>query len=167
MRRPVVAFLLALLAAIVVGALLGVLWWRLAPLDPLFVAGGKAYPQTFQPRDYITDEVVAAILCTLAGLVAGVAAVWITRPRRLLALWSSLAMGCLGAVALWLVGTRLGAVDMSAVLAQAADGDTFEAPLRLRMPGILVLWPLASAAVIFVVALYEWWRGRDALPPDD
>lgn len=159
--------LLALLAAALVGALLGVLWWRLAPTDPLFVAGGKAYPQTWQPRDYITDEVIAALLCTVAGLVVGVAAVWITRPRRLLALWSSVAMGCLGALALWLVGTRLGAVDVPALVAQSADGAKFAAPLRLRMPGVLVLWPLASVTVVFIVALYEWWRGKDASLPSE
>jgi hypothetical protein len=29
------------------------------------------------------------------------------------------------------------------------------------MPGVLVLWPLASVMVVFVVALADWWRGRD------
>lgn len=152
-------------ATLVLGALLGFLWATIAPADPLFVAGGKAYPQAFQPRDYIHDDGIAAVLCTAAGLLVGSAIVVTLRRARgrestLLALAVSVVLGAIGACAFWWVGTKAGYVDVAGLLSQSQDGDTFLAPVRLRMPGVLVLWPAASALVVFFVSLSDWWAQR-------
>lgn len=55
---------------------------------------------------------------------------------------------------------QLSAFDFDALVAASSEGDVITAPLRLRMPGVLVLWPLMSVAVVFIAALSDWLRGR-------
>lgn len=165
--RRIAASLVALLGALGLGALLGWLWAALAPRVTLVVAAdGRGYPEGYQPEGYMTDDGIAALLCLGAGIVVGLAAVWAARRVAarelglLIALASVLLLGAVGAVALWQTGEWLGGFDLDAVLAVSDEGATIVAPLRLRMPGVLVLWPLASVVVVFLAALGDWWRGR-------
>ena len=166
MRRLLAAFV-ALVGALAFGALLGWLWEALAPRVSLVIAGdGLPYPEGYQPEGYMTDDGIAALLCIGAGLVIGLGAVWVCRrsfpPERSLiaALVSVLVLGAAGSIALWWTGEQLGAFDFDALVAASAEGDVITAPLRLRMPGVLVLWPLMSVAVVFIAALGDWLRGR-------
>lgn len=165
--RRLLAALVAVLAAGALGVLLGWLWESLAPRVALVIAGdGQPYPEGYQPEGYMTDDGIAALLCIGAGLVVGVLAVWACRravsPDRALvvALVSVLVLGAVGSIALWRTGEMLGAFDFDALVASSAPGDVITAPLRLRMPGVLVLWPLASVIVVFLAALADWLRGR-------
>jgi hypothetical protein len=72
-----------------------------------------------------------------------------------------LVLGVAGAVALWWTGETVGGFDFDALVASSAEGTSLTAPLQLRMPGVLVLWPLASVVVVFIAALADWWRGRE------
>lgn len=171
----------AALSSAALGVLLGLLWVRLAPRVELFVSAGKGYPQGFQPEGYMTADGVAALLCTAAGLVAGAAIAVVVRRRAdvadprwaYVALGLGVVLGLIGAASLWLTGALLGSTDYEGQLASAVDGDTLVAPLRLRIPGVLLLWPIASVTVIFVVALVDWGRhvlrsrrrAADAAPP--
>jgi hypothetical protein len=166
MRRAL-ALLVAVVGVAAWGALLGVIWEAWAPRVTLVIAGdGNPYPQGYQPEGYMADDGIAALLCLGAGIIVGLAAVWIARravaPLHALmaALGASVILGVVGAVAMMWAGERLGYVDLDAVVAASAVGDTITAPLRLRMPGVLVLWPLASVLVVFIAALGDWWRGR-------
>ena len=168
MRRAT-AGVVAILGAVGLGALLGVAWESLAPRVVLVVAGdGNAYPEGYQPEGYMTDDGIAALLCVAAGLVLGMVAVWVARRTMardhalLGALGGVLVLGTLGAAAMWWTGERLGGFDLAAVVAESAEGSSITAPLSLRMPGVLVLWPLASVVVVFLAALADWWRGRPA-----
>lgn len=170
-RRAWLAFVVAAVSCLAVGALLGVLWARWAPRVDLLVAGdGKAYPQGYQPEGYMAADGVAALLCVIAGIVVGVLAVIVLRRRTPedadhAARWATLIvipLGLLGAAALWFVGTRLGDFDLSLVVSGSQQGAELAAPLRLRMPGVLVLWPAASVLVVFVVAVADWIGGRRA-----
>ncbi len=165
--RRLLAAVIAVLAAGALGALLGWLWESLAPRVSLVIAGdGLPYPEGYQPEGYMTDDGIAALLCIAAGLVVGILAVWACRkvvaPDRamVVALVSVLVLGTIGAIALWRTGEMLGGFDFDALIASSAQGDVITAPLRLRMPGVLVLWPLASVIVVFLAALSDWWRGR-------
>ncbi|MGI9196324.1 MAG: hypothetical protein ACR2KE_02570 [Candidatus Nanopelagicales bacterium] len=167
-RRAWAALAIALVSCLALGAILGVMWERLAPRVELFVAAdGKAYPQTFQPEGYMTDDGIAAALCLVGGLIVGVLTVVVLRRVRSdrdhalrASLLVAVPLGVVGAAAMWFVGTRLGGFDLAQALAQYSDGDTLSAPLRLRMPGVLVLWPAMSALVVFAVALGAWVRDR-------
>lgn len=165
--RRLAASLVAVLGAIGLGALLGLAWEALAPRVSLIVASdGKPYPEGYQPEGYMTDDGIAALLCLAAGLVVGIAAVWVSRRvasrdhALLVALASVLVLGTAGALALWWTGQNVGAFDFDALVASSPEGTTLTAPLTLRMPGVLVLWPMASVVVVFLAALGDWWRGR-------
>ena len=160
---------IAVVGCAALGALLGLLWVRLAPRVELFVSGGKGYPHGFQPEGYMTADGLAALLCAGAGVVVGIAVTLVVRRRvdaedprwAYFALALGVLLGVVGAGSLWLTGVLLGTTDYEAQLAAAVDGDTLVAPLRLRIPGVLLLWPIASVSVTFVVALFDW--GRHAL----
>ena len=165
--RRLLACLVALVAAVSLGALLGLIWEALAPRVSLVVASdGRPYPEGYQPEGYMTDDGIAALLCLAAGLVTGIAAVWVSRriaarDRALpLALVSVLVLGAMGALALRWTGENVGGFDLDALVASSAEGATITAPLTLRMSGVLVLWPLASVVVVFCVAIGDWWRDR-------
>ena len=165
--RRLVASLVAIVGAIGLGALLGVVWEALAPRVSLVVASdGRPYPEGYQPEGYMTDDGIAALLCLAAGLVMGIVAVWAARRiasrdhALLVALVSVLVLGAVGVVALWWTGEALGSFDFDAVVAASAEGDVITAPLQLRMPGVLVLWPLAGVLVVFLAAVSDWWRDR-------
>ena len=167
--RRFLAALVALVAVLGLGALLGLLWESLAPRVSLVVASdGKAYPEGYQPEGYMTDDGIAALLCVAAGLIVGLAAVWVARRiasrdhSLLVALASVLVLGAAGALALWWTGVAVGAFDFDALLASSPEGTTLTAPLELRMPGVLVLWPLASVLIVFLAAVGDWWRGRES-----
>jgi len=167
--RRLLAALVAVLAAAALGALLGWWWESLAPRVALVIAGdGLPYPEGYQPEGYMTDDGIAALLCLAAGLVVGVLAVWACRrvvaPDHALAvaLVSVLVLGAVGSIVLWRTGEMHGAFDFDALVAASTPGDVITAPLRLRMPGVLVLWPLASVLVVFLSALSDWLRGRAA-----
>lgn len=165
--RRLAASLVAVLGAIALGALLGLAWEALAPRVTLVVASdGKPYPEGYQPEGYMTDDGIAALLCLVAGLILGVAAVWVSRRitsrdhALLVALVSVLVLGAVGALALWWTGEAVGAFDFDALVASSPEGTSLTAPLTLRMPGVLVLWPMAAVLVVFLAALGDWWRGR-------
>lgn len=165
--RRFVACLVALVAAVSLGALLGLIWEALAPRVSLVVASdGRPYPEGYQPEGYMTDDGIAALLCLVAGLVTGIAAVWVSRriaarDRAVpLALVSVLVLGAVGALALRWTGETVGGFDFDALVASSAEGATITAPLTLRMSGVLVLWPLASVIVVFCAAIGDWWRDR-------
>ena len=153
------------IAAAVGGMLGGVAWWALSPTVVLNVIGGNTYPDGFQPRGYIDADGIAALLCIAGGVATAVLAMLLVRRYRgsavdLPALWISVLAGAVGAVALWLVGSRLGAVDLAVLIAQAGEGGQVRAPLRLRMPGVLLLWPMAAALVFAVAAVITAIAGR-------
>ncbi|MGA0979066.1 MAG: hypothetical protein ACO3UX_03860, partial [Candidatus Nanopelagicales bacterium] len=78
--RRLLAAVVALIAVVALGAVLGWLWESLAPRVSLFVASdGKPYPEGYQPEGYMTDDGIAALLCLAAGLIIGLAAVWVCR----------------------------------------------------------------------------------------
>ena len=165
--RRLAASLVAILGAVGLGALLGLVWEALAPRVSLIVASdGKPYPEGYQPEGYMTDDGIAALLCLAAGLVMGIAAVWVSRRiasrdhALLVALVSVLVLGAAGALALWWTGETVGSFDFDALLASSPEGTALTAPLTLRMPGVLVLWPMAGVLVVFLAALGDWWRGR-------
>ena len=58
---------------------------------------------------------------------------------------------------MWLVGSRLGSVDIAGLSATIEDKVVVEAPLVLTMPAILLVWPATAALVVTVVAFADWW----------
>jgi hypothetical protein len=152
------------------GVALGLAWWWLAPgvlLDVYADGDGFiSFPAEYQPRGYITDDAIAAIASLVGGALTVIVAMILSARRMhrvgLAALAWSIGAGVVGAVLLWWVGTTLGAVDLQAAMAEVGEGGQVEAGLTLRMPGVLLLWPLGSAMVFCGYAVLDWIiRGRE------
>jgi len=153
--------------AVGVGAAGGVLWWWSAPRVVLQVINGQAFPVGYQPGGFIADDGIAAVLCVCGGLVIGVLALVVQRiPTKeysratLGALTVAVIASFVGAVVLWFIGTSLGRVDVAEQIAIVGEGGEFDSALRLRMPGVLLLWPLFAALVVAVVAVSDWIADR-------
>ena len=126
------------------GVVLGILWWLAAP-GGAFYGDGKDY------AIWLARDLVLGGLCVLAGLTAAVLLVRAAARRgggadataRLLAV---VAGGLLGSVLAWRMGVFA--------------GDLFRTPpdnmpnpsmvFSLRSPTVLLLWPLATAAAVFL-----------------
>lgn len=170
--RAIVSCIVAVVGAAGLGALLGLLWEAWAPRVELVVASdGRAYPSGFQPEGYATDDGIAALLCIAAGLLVGIVVLWaasraVPRERALVvSLIVVVILGTIGALTLWWVGQQRGSFDLATAVAGSGEGDVIMAPLRLRMPGVLVLWPAASVLVLFLAALADWLRDRRPTSP--
>jgi hypothetical protein len=151
--------LLTVAGCLVAGAALGVLWWRLAPRVPLEVVGEVAVPDEYQPGGFVAADGVFAVLAGVAGLVVAWLLLWRgVRPLRVLA--AGVVGGLAGSLVMWAVATRLGQVDVAAAIAAAADGAVFDGPLRLRLPGLLLLWPIATASLVTATTFVDWWVER-------
>lgn len=149
------------------GAIFGVVWWWSAPRVVLQVTNGMAYPTDFQPGGFIADDGIAAVLCSLVGLVLGVLTLAVRRVptpdysrATVAALVTAIAVSLVAALLLWFTGTSLGSVDVAEQIAAVGDGGDFESALQLRMTGVLLLAPLTAALVIAVVAVSDWIAGR-------
>lgn len=141
------------------GAALGVLWWRLAPRVPLVVRPGDSFPQEYQPDGYIGADISFAILAAIAGVVVTIGLITMRREHLLSALGAALLASALGSAAMWFVGGRLGSVDIEGLSATTTEDLVVDAPLQVHMPAVLMVWSIAAAAVVTVVALADWWAG--------
>ncbi|MFE9018226.1 AAA family ATPase [Streptomyces sp. NPDC007808] len=134
------------------GALLGVLWWWLAPSVPLVGdVVGKSWVVYFKETEgeqAIGVDGTFTLLALAFGLVSAVA-VFLWRRRGGVPLVVALAVGgFLGSLLAWRVGVWLG--PTGDVIAHAKDvgrGVTFSAPLKLGAKGAWLAWPLAALMV--------------------
>ncbi|WP_344601090.1 AAA family ATPase [Streptomyces glaucus] len=139
-------------AVALTGALLGVLWWRLAPSVPLVgdVTGRSwvVYLKDTEGEQAVGVDGTFTLLALAFGLVSAVA-VFLLRRRGGVPLVVALGVGgLLGSLLAWRVGVWLGpAQDVIAHAKAVGKGVTFPAPLRLGAKGALLAWPLAALVV--------------------
>jgi hypothetical protein len=157
LRRTTSVITAGLVMGAVAGVALGVMWWKLAPRVPVVVRPDVVFPAAYQPDGYIGADVAFAVLALVAGLVVTIGLVTMRREHLLSVLVAGLLAGSLGSVLMWFVGTRLGSVDIEGLSATIEDKVVVDAPLNLTMPGILMLWAVAAALVVTVVAFADWW----------
>lgn len=153
-RKAGIVLVTGLIAALVLGAALGVLWWKLAPRVAVLVRSGQAWPAEYQPAEYLTSDLTFALLAALAGIGLTIGLVRMRREHLVSALASSVLAGLVGSAAMWFVGTRLGHVDIAGLT--ATEDQVIDAPLVLHMPALFLMWPIAAALVITVMAAGDW-----------
>ncbi|MEY9990642.1 hypothetical protein ABIE67_002674 [Streptomyces sp. V4I8] len=136
----------------VFGALLGVLWWRLAPSVPLVGdvvdKSWVVYFKDSEGEQAVGVDGTFTLLALAFGLVSAVA-VFLWRRRGGVPLVVALAVGgFLGALLAWRVGVWLGPTeDVIGHAKEAGKGVTFSAPLKLGAKGALLAWPLGALVV--------------------
>ena len=149
------------------GALLGVLWWWLAPSVPLVGdvvdKNWVVYFKDTEGEQAVGVDGTFTLLALAFGLVSAVA-VFLIRRRGGVPLVVALAVGgFLGSLLAWRVGVWLGPTED--VIAHAKDvgkGVAFSAPLKLGAKGVWLVWPLA--ALVVHLGLMALFGPRDADP---
>ncbi|NJC22098.1 hypothetical protein BJ994_001174 [Arthrobacter pigmenti] len=126
-------------ATTILGPLLGVLWWVASPGGALY--GDRAFAETWLARDLVLGGL---------ELTAGVVVGWLLTNRvDLPGAWqrvfAAVAGGLLGSVLAVVVGQWLGS------LFDGPAGEEF--PFVLRSLGVALIWPAATALVVFIASL--------------
>ncbi|MEV8125575.1 AAA family ATPase [Streptomyces sp. NPDC085944] len=149
------------------GALLGVLWWKLAPSVPLVgdVVGDSwvVYLKDSEGEQAIGVDGTFTLLALAFGAVSAVV-VFLLRRRGGVPLVVALGVGgLLGSLLAWRLGVWLGpAQDVIAHAKDVGKGVTFSAPLKLGAKGALLAWPFA--ALVVHLGLTGLFGPRDAEP---
>ncbi|MFG2677949.1 AAA family ATPase [Streptomyces sp. NPDC048392] len=134
------------------GALLGVLWWKLAPSVPL--VGGLVddswvvYLKDSEGEQAIGVDGTFTLLALAFGALSAVV-VFLLRRRGGVPLVVALGVGgLLGSLLAWRLGVWLGpAQDVIAHAKEVGKGVTFPAPLKLGAKGALLAWPFGALVV--------------------
>ncbi len=142
----------AVLAIALSGALLGVLWWKLAPTVPLVgdVIDERwvVFLKESEGEQAIGVDGTFTLLALAFGALSGLVA-FLLRRRGGVPLVVALGVGgLLGSLLAWRVGVWLGpAQDVIAHAKDVGKGVTFDAPLKLGAKGALLAWSLAALVV--------------------
>ncbi len=152
-RRKASAVIVAgLIFGVVIGLALGVIWWRLAPRVQIGVESGQLID--FQPTGFLASDVTFAFLAILAGILVTIGLATMRREHLVSVLIAGVLSGVVGSLAMWWVGHSLGGVEIDG-LAGTQD-QVIDGPLVVHMPAVLLMWPIAAAGVVTVLALGDW-----------
>jgi hypothetical protein len=155
-RRASAVILAGLIVGLISGLALGVVWWRLAPRVPVVIQPGVSYPQGYQPEGYLAADAAFGVLALIAGIAITIGLANMRREHLASVLVAGLLSGVVGTAAMWFVGTRLGSVDIVGLSATTTTDVVVDAPLRVAMPGMFLMWPLGAAFIVTVLALGDW-----------
>ncbi|MFJ9538038.1 AAA family ATPase [Streptomyces sp. NPDC101225] len=134
------------------GALLGVLWWWLAPHVPLVAdvvdKNWVVYLSDSEGEQAIGVDGTFTLLALGFGVLSALA-VFLLRRRGGVPLVVALGIGgLLGSLLAWKVGVWLGPTqDVIAHARAVGKGVVFSAPLKMGAKGALLAWPLAALVV--------------------
>ena len=144
------------IVGLISGAALGVVWSALAPRVPLVIAPESASPQGFQPEEYLASDIAFGILGLVAGVAVTIGLAYMRREHLLSVLIAALLASGLGTAAMWFVGTRLGSVDIEGLQATTTGEIIVDAPLTVSLPAVYLMWSVAAAIIVTVLALSDW-----------
>lgn len=148
------------LGCLVLGALMGVLWSRLAPTAPLTLTDAGAVLDETASGSLIADDGWFAVLGVGLGLVTAVLG-WLRWRRSVLAVGTGLLSGSLlGGLLAWLVGGWLGPAPLHAQAATAQVGAVLHMPLTIRATAVLLVWPITGLITLFALV-----AGAEEEPP--
>ncbi|MFF3486239.1 AAA family ATPase [Streptomyces sp. NPDC002701] len=148
------------------GALLGFLWWWLAPHVPLVSDSTTVYLKDTEGEQAVAVDGTFTLLALAFGLVSALA-VFLLRRRGGIALVVALTVGgLLGSLLAWRLGIWLGpSQDVVGRAKEAGVGVTFDAPLELGAKGALLAWSVS--ALLAHLGLTALFAPRDPDPFPD
>lgn len=162
-RKASAVIVAGLIVGLLSGAALGVMWWQLAPSVPLIIRPETgAYPEGYQPEGYLASDVTFALLAAVAGVAITIGLAYMRRDGLGSVLVAGLLASAVGTTAMWFVGTRLGSVDIEGLVATTREDLVVDAPLAVSMPAMYLVWAIAAALVVTVLALSDWIGERIA-----
>ena len=154
-RKASAVIVAGLIFGLVVGLALGVIWWRLAPRVQVGAESGQFVD--FQPSAFLASDVAFAFLAILAGILVTIGLATMRREHLLSVLIAAVLSGLMGSLAMWWVGHSLGGVEIEGLA--GTKHQVMDVPLVLHMPALILLWPIAAAGVVTVLALGDWLSG--------
>ena len=155
-RKASAVLLAGGVVGLVSGAALGVVWWALAPRVPVVVRPGVSFPEGYQPEGYLASDIAFGALALVAGVAVTIGLAYMRREHLLSVLIAALLASAVGTAAMWFVGTRLGSVDIDGLVATTTEDLVVDAPLEVSMPVMFLIWAIASAVVVTILALSDW-----------
>jgi hypothetical protein len=134
-----------------VGALTGVVWWRVVDLPGYLVnPDGGASTTERGLAGFIAGDAWFALLGVVAGILLGVVG-WLKLQGVGWPLVLAVAVAALAAgLVCWLVGFKLGPGDFAQRLASARPGDLVPIELTLRAKASLIAWPFAATIPVLL-----------------
>jgi len=151
-RRDLGAAMIVLLASLPLGALMGLVWERVAPKAHWMVQGGGAVLSEVEQSDFVAADGWFAVLGAAAGLLCGTIAFVLFRGRTRALPIGLAAGGILASLVAWRLGQALGPGPIDSHRG-APDGSTFDGPLDLRADGVLLSWPIAALLAVLVLTV--------------
>ncbi|WP_017587273.1 hypothetical protein [Nocardiopsis ganjiahuensis] len=157
---------------VLLGALLGPLWWWLAPRPEVVVLpDGGVF--TGASETVFAGEGYFAVITAVAGLVTGYVTYMVqfslARRRfedlRLVGLVAGALGSAAASVLLWRIGVALDASARETVLAADA-GDTVVAALQLQATAFLVVWPFVHILQYGLLDAFSLLRGDQPGVPE-
>ncbi|MEE1930458.1 hypothetical protein V1J52_20100 [Streptomyces sp. TRM 70351] len=150
-------------AAALAGAVLGLLWWWLAPPVPYISDGSRAFLRSNESEDSFAVDGTFAVLAAAVGLACGALAYAYRRHGGVGVVLGLASGSVLGSwVGAWTGGLLGPDADVGARAAEAGRGGVFEGPLEVSSSVLLLVWPLAAlAAHLVLVAVFG---PRDPVP---
>ena len=155
---------------VLVGALVGLVWWRVAPVAQVRIESTGGFFVDPDPETYVASDVWFVGLSVVAGAAAG-ALLWRYSRKAMTAAVVGLAAGGLvGALVGRWVGQYLGRVD-GAEVSRLPVGSVISVPLRLQAGAALLALPVAALAGWLVHDLVADFRAarrerRDGVGPE-
>lgn len=153
-------------ACLVLGVLLGALWYWLAPEVPLVVHGQSVLYVDPEGEQRAGADGTFVLLGLAFGLITSVGSFLYTRQRGggiVVAVMLGVG-GLAGSLIAWPLGIELGPTkDLIGHAKQVGDGHTFNEALQLSAHGALLAWPFA--ALLALLALTAAFGKREQDPP--
>lgn len=151
LRGPARVAALTVLGCLVLGALMGVVWSRLAPTAPLSVTEAGAVLDETASGSLIADDGWFAVLGGGLGLVTAILG-WLGWRHRVLAVGTGLTVGSLlGGLLAWRVGGWLGPAPLHVQAVGAQVGAVLHMPLTIRATAVLLVWPITGLITLFAL----------------
>jgi len=155
-RRPAAVVIAGLVVGLVSGAALGVVWSALAPRVPVRITPDSPALRGSLLDHSLASDVTFGVLGLVAGVAIAIGLAYMRREHLFSVLVGALLAGAVGTAAMWFVGTGLGSVDIEGLQATTTGELVIDGPLTVSLPGMFLMWPLASAAIVTVLALSDW-----------
>lgn len=153
-RKALTVFITGVIAGVLSGAALGVMWWALAPRVSVVVTPDRVFPESFQPQEYFAANIAFGTLGVIAGVLMAIGLVSMRREHLLASLAAALASSIVGTFSMFWVGSHLGFVDLAGV--DIPDSTVLDAPLEITLPAMLLMWPLGSSLVILMMSIGDY-----------
>jgi hypothetical protein len=166
-RKGLAVSELALAGTAVLGFPAGVAWAAIAPRAQLVeVSQGTAQVVNAETSAFIAADGWFCLISVVVGLLTGLLGYWLAvrgagGPTATAALIAGAIAGTL--IMLW-TGEQIGQATYQHQLATSATNTIFNSSLALGAKSCLALWPLVTAAIIFLI---EFGRRHDAPRQED